>query len=745
MKWNLEKYNTTPLFYQKFQILLLMENANTHLVSIFKDYLLYDDSTEFFKEFYNKKEIYPRLKTIYDYYESSSYLFPNYTAINEGKYIYRNIIRKQKLIDYLEDLEDKKKEKEEKKNLKNKKKSKNVNKNEESSSSCIEVFDTKIYENIRKETENDSKINELFCVGNKDNANDCDSFASILKLTEELKEREKDSDNKKNSANKEKEIISNTSKETSNYNTYKKSTDNNNSNNNSNINNSKKITYNIDKLNETEGKIYVSRRIGLNQNIKVYNKKTINKGIKNFNINNFINNNNSGLIMRNFNLTDRNNHSGKINIDTNKSNDFIKNSHNTFNSNKNIKNNYKKNNIIINIINSNKNNNYNSTNNYFPNNNANVNNNANTNTNENNNNQNNNNIYFNNLSNVKTDNKTNNYNTNKNQRVNTETKSKNNVTLRGSLNSKTLAKPQSSNHKNNNNSKQIQKNKTKQIKSKLLSFKLTDSNFVKNLTERIKSKANSSSIKKSKNKSKTKSIFSPNTKNINNNNNMKKRTKTEILGNNTDIFIIGQQGDNNPYNTSINRQILKNINLTNNNKPHKEISLVNKKVMNYHSNNNNINNSNNKKCIKHTSTNSQNLTEVKIINKIIPFTSREFIKKKGVMGVFSVNKTERTSRNHSKDKINKINNTTVKKNYMDSFSPKKAKDLIYNKIHRIQNKKNDSVYTFLKSISSNKKIKNLKIKKANYSSINNNTNYQGINIIRNNKEIHKRINSGKNY
>ena len=120
MKWNLEKYNTTPSFYEKFQILLLMENANTHLVSVFKDYLLYDDMTEFFKEYYISKDIYPRLKTIFDYYESSSYLFPNYTAIDEGKYIYRNIIRKQKLIDYLEDLEDKKKEKEEKR--KNRKK-----------------------------------------------------------------------------------------------------------------------------------------------------------------------------------------------------------------------------------------------------------------------------------------------------------------------------------------------------------------------------------------------------------------------------------------------------------------------------------------------------------------------------------------------------------------------------------------------------------------------------------------------
>ena len=73
LKWNLEKYNVTPLFYEKFQVLLLMENANVHLVSLFKDYLLYDDLTEFFKEYYRKKEIYPLLKKIYDYYESSSY------------------------------------------------------------------------------------------------------------------------------------------------------------------------------------------------------------------------------------------------------------------------------------------------------------------------------------------------------------------------------------------------------------------------------------------------------------------------------------------------------------------------------------------------------------------------------------------------------------------------------------------------------------------------------------------------
>ena len=99
IKYNLDKYNKTPLSYEKFQILLLMENANTHLVSVFKDYLLYDDTTEFFKEFYDKSELYSRLRTIYEYYESSSYLFPNYTAINEGKYIYRNIIKLYAVIE----------------------------------------------------------------------------------------------------------------------------------------------------------------------------------------------------------------------------------------------------------------------------------------------------------------------------------------------------------------------------------------------------------------------------------------------------------------------------------------------------------------------------------------------------------------------------------------------------------------------------------------------------------------------
>jgi hypothetical protein len=302
------------------------------------------------------------------------------------------------------------------------------------------------------------------------------------------------------------------------------------------------------------------------------------------------------------------------------------------------------------------------------------------------------------------------------------------------------------NKKNSNTNKNFNKNK-KYIKSKLLSSRLTDSNFMRNLTERIKNQSYTNSIKKYKNNIKTKPIISPK-----NRLNMKKRNKTEMFMNKTDIFLFGQQFESNQYKksiTSINRQILKNINLTNNKKGHKEISIVNKKIIKSRlnlninlSNNKSVNKNNNKSNIKHISKNSQNLTDIKIINKIGSLSINQIVKKNGI-GAFNMNKTERTSRNHSKNKINKIYNTIVKKNFLDSFSPKNTMELIYNKIHKIQNKKN--IYSFLKCIKSDKKIKNLKTKKNNnYTSVNN-INDQRITNIMNIKEIHKRTNSEKNY
>ena len=256
----------------------------------------------------------------------------------------------------------------------------------------------------------------------------------------------------------------------------------------------------------------------------------------------------------------------------------------------------------------------------------------------------------------------------------------------------------------------------------------SESNLIQNLTERLKNQSQSTSMKKSTEQSKMQNILSPNP----NDKKTNKRTKTEILGMNNDIILFGQQNENSNFNKSINRQILKNINITNSSKPRKEISLINKKICSYHfKTNSNINNSKSKiksksKYIKHSTTNSQNLTGIGIgINKIGMLQIKEIIKKKG--GVFPFNKTERTSRNHSKDKMNKmINHTTGKRNFKDSFSPKKSQELIYNKIHKNQNKNNTAIIcSFLKSVKSNKKIKSTKFKNNN-----SNINYKSVNVIK---------------
>ena len=683
MRWNLEKHNSSPIFYQKFQILLLMENTNTHLVSVFKDYLLYDDMTEFFKDYYNSKELYIRLRTIYDYYESSSYLFPNYTAINEGKYIYRNIIKKQKLIDYLEDLEDKKMEREQKKMNKNNKLGNYEN--DQSCSSYSDVFNTKIYTNIIKDTGNNSKINEIFCVGNKNNENDYgDSLASIVKLTEEIKEKE----NKDNKENRDINIKNNT------YNNSK-----------SNINDISNITTNNKSKSKGDSKIYVLKRVSLNQN-NSNSKKIFKKTKVNIAVNNIINKN---PIKKNIKYSFKKRNQN-LNTHIYKTNDYLRTDLSNTSSANNK--NYKKNNIIINIINNNKTNNYQSNINYY--------------SNYNSNNQ---------TEYIQTDNNKSNlistssnkyYNTSNNKIYSTANNYRNKKKCSTKENElKSVIIKHSHNH-----SKNITKKLKKEIKSKLLSFHLTTDN---NSKQRIKTEHSElKQTKIGKDLSQTKSILSPQ-------NNMKKRTKTEILGIKTDKFLFSQTNEicAYNYNKSINRQILKNINLTSSNRPHKEISLINKKMLSCQFG---INSSRiERKHKKHTSTNSQNLTKVKIITTINPLPLKEIIKKK--VGIFSSNKTERTSRNHSKENLIKIN-TMTRRNHLDSFSPKKSGEFIYKKIKKMYNKNSAIICSFLKSVNSNKKIRALKISHKN--NMSSNTHLKDIDLIMNNKELFNRLNYEKN-
>ena len=83
-------------------------------MATFKDYLIIDDIGEFLKRLYYKEESKKKLKKFYEYNDLYSKIFHNYTAFNEGKYLYQNIQKKQRMIDLQEKMEKEKKKKEEK-------------------------------------------------------------------------------------------------------------------------------------------------------------------------------------------------------------------------------------------------------------------------------------------------------------------------------------------------------------------------------------------------------------------------------------------------------------------------------------------------------------------------------------------------------------------------------------------------------------------------------------------------------
>lgn len=68
-----------------------MYNEKVQVVSVFKDYLIYDDLTEFLKRPYSLSESPQRLVKIFEFYENYSQVFPNYISIPEKKFMYKNI------------------------------------------------------------------------------------------------------------------------------------------------------------------------------------------------------------------------------------------------------------------------------------------------------------------------------------------------------------------------------------------------------------------------------------------------------------------------------------------------------------------------------------------------------------------------------------------------------------------------------------------------------------------------------
>lgn len=138
------KYSYDSKMYYQQVINQLIFNQSTRIVSLFKDNLISNDNSEFLKRFYKKKESFVRLDKYYDYYNTYSKIYPNYTSLPEGKYFYLNIQKKQKLIDLQEEMEFRAKFCQKMKKKKNEK--------------SLNFFSTDVYDSIIKDRNNEDML-----------------------------------------------------------------------------------------------------------------------------------------------------------------------------------------------------------------------------------------------------------------------------------------------------------------------------------------------------------------------------------------------------------------------------------------------------------------------------------------------------------------------------------------------------------------------------------------------------------
>ena len=152
---NLDKKYLTGMEYFNVKVINdIIYNDLTNIVTVFKDYLIYDDISEFMKRYYKEAESYPRLIKIYGFYDKYSKVFPNYINLQENKYMFKNIERKQLAIDerqqFFQDLEDKQTAKPQ---------TKNSNLSQMFDDESNQLFDSKFIDSVEKIKTN-SQISE---------------------------------------------------------------------------------------------------------------------------------------------------------------------------------------------------------------------------------------------------------------------------------------------------------------------------------------------------------------------------------------------------------------------------------------------------------------------------------------------------------------------------------------------------------------------------------------------------------
>ena len=104
---NLKKYNVTIDSYNKKIITDIIYDERKHIVSEFKNYLLWDETSDFLKRFYYKYESKNRLPKINHYYEKYTLFPPVYFNLDDiVKIMLKNVKRKKRYLEIIEENED---------------------------------------------------------------------------------------------------------------------------------------------------------------------------------------------------------------------------------------------------------------------------------------------------------------------------------------------------------------------------------------------------------------------------------------------------------------------------------------------------------------------------------------------------------------------------------------------------------------------------------------------------------------
>lgn len=93
------KYAYDTSGYDKYVINDIIKNRPTHLTSVFKEYLVFDEPIEFLKRKYTVKECEFKLRKLTEFHTMYFKVFPNFILVPEKHYMYKNIERKQRVID----------------------------------------------------------------------------------------------------------------------------------------------------------------------------------------------------------------------------------------------------------------------------------------------------------------------------------------------------------------------------------------------------------------------------------------------------------------------------------------------------------------------------------------------------------------------------------------------------------------------------------------------------------------------